>query len=190
LSRLFVGIVSEDSRQVVAAIAALGTIRQRGNLRRFEREIEQLLEQVLAMPLREMDIGALLAQIFQLAYRYKVLSPADLNTGRQGHADVFRALLDQLDPDLNLLTIMKPVADKLIWRAWSLDDLGRDLTRGILDTSDLLRQTPGFLLNFQHKLEDDDFTFQLGVRNLNKLQRQLDRITNRLSFSIILLAVA
>ena len=189
LSRLFVGIVNEDSRQVVAAIAALGTIRQRGSLRRFEREIEQLLEQVLALPLREMDIGALLAQIFQLAYRYKVQIPGDLTLVAKVMLTL-QGVLDQLDPDLNLLTIMKPVADKLIWRAWSLDDLGRDLTRGVLDTSDLLRQTPGFLLNFQHKLEDDDFTFQLGVRNLDKLQRQLDRITNRLSFSIILLAVS
>jgi ubiquinone biosynthesis protein len=86
--------------------------------------------------------------------------------------------------------IMKPVASKLVWHSWSLEDLGHDLQRSAHDYAELLRQSPAFLLNLQHKIEDDDFNLQFGIKNMDKLQKQFDRITNRLSFSVVLLAVS
>lgn len=189
LSRMFIGIASQDSHQVVTAIAEMGTMRQRVSLRRFEQEVDKLLEHYLALPLNELDIGDLLAHIFQLAYVYKVRIPGEL-TLMAKMMITLQGVLDQIDPDLNLLTIMEPVAQKLIWRSWSPEDLAHDLQRSAHDYAELLRQSPGFLLNLQHKIEDDDFNLMFGIRNMDKLQKQFDRITNRLSFSVILLAVS
>jgi ubiquinone biosynthesis protein len=189
LSRMFIGIASQDSHQVVTAIAEMGTMRQRVSLRRFEQEVDKLLAYYLSLPINELDVGDLLAHIFQLAYVYKVQIPGEL-TLMARMMITLQGVLDQLDPDLNLLMIMKPVASKLVWHSWSLEDLGHDLQRSAHDYAELLRQSPAFLLNLQHKIEDDDFNLQFGIKNMDKLQKQFDRITNRLSFSVVLLAVS
>lgn len=189
LSRMFVGIATQDSHQVVMAVADLGTMQQRSSLRRFEQEVDKLLEHYLSLPINELDVGDVLAHIFQLAYRYRVTIPGEMTLIAK-MLITLQGVLDQLDPSLNLLTIMKPMASRLMWRAETIEDFGHGLQRGLFEYGELLRQTPSFLLNMQRKLEDDDYNLQLGIKGMDKLQKQLDRTTNRLSFSIILLAVS
>lgn len=189
LSRLFIGIASQDSHQVVKAVVSLDTMQQRVSLRRFEAEVDRLLEQYLSLPIHELHIGDLLAELFQTAYVYRVRIPGELTLIAKTLITL-QGVLDKLDQDLNMLEIIQPMASKLFRQSFSLDDLGRDLLRGAQDYQELLRQTPAFLLNLQHKLEDDDFNIQFDLRNIDKVQKHFDRITNRLSFSVILLAVS
>ncbi len=41
-----------------------------------------------------------------------------------------------------------------------------------------------------HKLEEDDYSIQFDLKDIDKVQKHFDRISNRLSFSIVLLAVS
>jgi ubiquinone biosynthesis protein len=189
LTRMFIGIAAQDGHQVVEAIVSLGTMQQRVSLRRFEQEIDRLLEHYLSLPMRELDIGDLLAHIFQLAFVYRVQIPGEL-TMMAKTLITLQGVLDKLDPELNLLEIMKPLAGRLLGRTATLEEIGHDIQRSAYDYAELLRQTPSFLLGLQHKIEDDDFMFQFDLKNLDKLSKHLDEITNRLSFSIILLAVS
>ena len=188
LSRMFIGIAGQNAHQVVAAISDMGTMKQRTSLSQFEREIELLLERYLSVPISQLDLGELLARIFQLAYAYKVQIPGELTLMAKVMLTL-QGVLDQLDPELNLMALMKPMASKLIWDVWSFDDIEQTLQRGVHDYGELLRHTPEFLLNLQRKIEDDGYSVQLGIKNIERFQKQLDRITNRLSFSMILLAV-
>ncbi len=188
LSRMFIGISSQNAHQVVATLAEMGTIQSWSKLKPLEQEIDQLFESVLSVPISQLDIGSLLAQLFRLAYQYRIRIPGELTL----MAKVLLTLqsdLDLLDRNLNLMTLMKPMARRLIWEIWSFEDLEQAVGRSAHDVLELARQTPQFLLNLQQRLAEDDYTVQLGIRNLDAFHKQLDRITNRLSFSIILLAV-
>jgi ubiquinone biosynthesis protein len=189
LSGLFIGIAAKDSHQVVEAMIDLDTMQLRGNLRRFEHEVDRLMEEYLAQPIAEIKIGELLARIFQLAYTYHVCIPGEMTLIAKVMITL-QGILEQLDQDLNLLVIMQPMASQLFRQAFSLRDLGRDLRRNLTDYRTLLRQAPNFLVEMIRKMETDDFTFQFNLKNIDKVQKHLDRISNRLSFSVILLAVS
>jgi ubiquinone biosynthesis protein len=85
---------------------------------------------------------------------------------------------------------MRPLATRLVRRGFSLEELGYDLQRGIGDLKALLQQAPPVLLGFLHKLEEDDYSIQFDLKDIDKVQKHFDRISNRLSFSIVLLAVS
>ncbi len=189
LSKLFVGIATQDSHQVVEAVAAMDTMKRRVSLRHFEQEIDRLLEQYMSLPMHDLHVGDLLAQIFQLAYVYHVRIPGELTLIAKTLITL-QGVLDKLDQNLNLLEIMKPMVGKLLKETVSVDEMGRAVKHGLHDYGELLRLTPAFLLNLQHKLEDDDFNLQFDLKNIDKVQKHFDRITNRLSFSVILLAVS
>ncbi|MPN04771.1 hypothetical protein SDC9_152018 [bioreactor metagenome] len=44
--------------------------------------------------------------------------------------------------------------------------------------------------NILHKAENEDFTVQFEMKDMSAFQRRLERIFNRMSFSVILLAVS
>ncbi len=189
LSKLFVGIFAQDSHQVVEAIVDLDKMRQRGSIRRFEREVDRLMEQFLALPIAEIQVGPLLAQIFQLAYRYHIQIPGELTLIAKVMITL-QGITEKLDPELNLLVIMKPIASKLIRDTFSIRDMSREIHRNLTDYQALLQQAPTFILELMHRLEDDDFNLHFDLKNIDKVQRHFDRISNRLSFSVILLAVS
>jgi ubiquinone biosynthesis protein len=189
LSGLFVGMATRDSHQVVEAIVDLDTMQQRGSLRRFEHEVDGLLEEYMTQPIASIKIGELMARIFQLAFTYHVCIPGEMTLIAKVMITL-QGILERLDPDVNLLVIMQPMASKLLLSSFSLQDIGRDLRRNLTDYRAFLRQAPTFLVELIHKMEADDYTLQFNLKNLDKVQKHLDRISNRLSISVVLLAVS
>jgi ubiquinone biosynthesis protein len=189
LSELFVGIAAQDAHQVVQAFVDMDTMRQRVNLRRFEAEISKLLDKYLSLPINEIQIGELLSEIFRLAFVYRVRIPGEFTLIAKVLITL-QGIIENLDPDLNLLVIMKPVAAKMIRQSFSISRLAAELQRSGADYKRMIQQAPGFLVNFFQKMEDDEYRFSLDLKDINKVQKHFDNIGNRISFSLILLGVS
>ncbi len=189
LSSLFVGMATQNSHQVVAAIVDLDTVQQRGGLRHFERDVERLMDQVLTMPIAEIQVGPLMAQVFQLAFQYHIQIPGEMTLIAKTLITL-QGVIDKLDPNLNLLTIMEPMAGQLLRRSFSVEEIGRDLLRNLNDTKVLMQKAPSILLDMLQKYEDDDFNLRFELKDIQKVQKHFDQISTRLSFSVILLAVS
>lgn len=189
LSSVFIGIAAQDAHQVVRAFVDLNTMKQRVNLHRFESDVDKLLDQYLSLPLNEIQVGELLAKMFQLAYAYHIRIPSEFTLIAKVLITL-QSILEQLDPDLNILVIMKPLASKLMHETFSLEDMAREGKRAVSDYGRLLKIMPSFLVNLFHKLEDDAYNMQIDIKDINKVQKHLDEISNRISFSIILLSLS
>ena len=189
LSNLFIGIAGKDSRQVTEAIVDLDTVKKRLNLRQFERNIDRLLDQYLSIPISEIQIGPLIAEIFQLAFRHHIQIPGEMTLIAKVLITL-QGITERLDNNVNLLVIMQPMATRLARGTFSLEDFGRDFVHGAVDIKKLLQHTPPILLGFLQKLEEDDYNLRFDLKDIDKVQKHFDRISNRLSFSVILLAVS
>jgi len=55
---------------------------------------------------------------------------------------------------------------------------------------DLLNEFPSIVLGILEKFEDRDYTLQLGIKDIDKIMKRLDRNFNRMSLSVVLLAVS
>lgn len=189
LSEMFIGIATEDAHLVVQAFADMDAMKQRVNLRKFESGVARLLDRYMSLPINQIHIGDLLSEIFSLAYEYKIRIPGEF-TLLAKVLITLQGVIERLDPDLNLLLIMKPAAAKMIRRSYSLERLGRDLRRSGKDYHRLAHDLPGFVLNFFQKMEDDEYRFSLDFKDVDKVQKHFDDIANRISFSLILLGVS
>jgi ubiquinone biosynthesis protein len=189
LSEMFIGIATEDAHLVVQAFADMDAMKQRVNLRKFESGVARLLDRYMSLPINQIHIGDLLSEIFSLAYEYKIRIPGEF-TLLAKVLITLQGVIERLDPDLNLLLIMKPAAAKMIRRSYSLERLGRDLRRSGKDYHRLAHDLPGFVLNFFQKMEDDEYHFSLDFKDVDKVQKHFDDIANRISFSLILLGVS
>jgi len=136
-----------------------------------------------------MKIDKLLHEIFHIAFLNHVKTPREFALLSKT-LTTLQGLLGKLAPDLNAFVIAEPIAKKLRYQSLSVDKMGSGIKKSLLDYWNLLSEFPAAMQNLLHKAADKDFAVQFEMREMDKLQRRLERIFNRISFSMILLAVS
>jgi ubiquinone biosynthesis protein len=101
-----------------------------------------------------------------------------------------QSLLEKLAPELNALVVAEPIAKKLIYQSFSIDKARHRIKKSLLNYRELLTEFPSAMRNLLRKAEDEDFAVKFEMKELDTFQKRLERIFNRMSFSVILLAVS
>jgi ubiquinone biosynthesis protein len=185
----FVGIVFKDSQMVVDAIVDMDAISNRSDIKNFKKDIDVLIEKYLTMPMNEIKIDKLLHEIFQVAFLNHIKIPREFALLAKT-LGTLQGLLEKLAPELNPLVVAEPIAKKLIYQSFSVDRMKSQMKKNLFDYKNLLTEFPVAMRNLLRKAEDDDFSVSFEMKEMDKLQGRLERISNRISFSVILLAVS
>jgi ubiquinone biosynthesis protein len=185
LSKFFVGVASKDSRMVASSILDMDVVIEQKNIKNFERDIDTIIEKYLTMPMSEIRIDDLLRETFHTAYLNRVRIPREFALLAKT-LGTLQGLLEKLAPELNSLTVAKPIAKKLLYHSFAAGKIKKSL----LDYLNLLGEFPTAMRNILRKAENEDFSVQFEMKDMNTFQKRLERIFNRISFSVILLAVS
>lgn len=189
ISNFFVGIASRDSTLVVKSIIDMDTAPARSHIKRFEKAVDKIIEKYLTMPMDQIKIDELFFEIFNIAFLNHIKLPREFALLSKT-LGTLQGLMQKLAPDLNALAIAKPIAKKLAVRSFSPEAMGRDLRKGLRSYRELLKEIPSAMLNYLSKLEEDDFSVQIEIKDIYRIQRRIERIFNRISFSVVLLAIS
>lgn len=187
--KMLMGITLKDSKLIIQAIVELDAISNSINMRKLEKDIDRLRDQVLSVPLSEIKIGEVFNEIFDLAFTYNMMIPGEF-TMLAKSLITLEGLVEKLDPDLNILEIAEPIAGKLIFTLISPEKIGREILSGAMDYGNLVRKFPSVFLNFLGKIEHDDFTIQIKVKEAERYAQKIDRSFSRLSISIVFLSLS
>jgi ubiquinone biosynthesis protein len=189
ISSFFLGVVSKDSRLVIKSIIDMETVPNRGNIKRFEKDVDKIIDKYLTMPWNEIKIENLLYEIFKIAFINHIIIPREFALLAKTFGTL-QGLLEKLAPDLNALIVARPIAKKLLYQSFSVDKLSNDVKKSLWSYRDLMTEFPSAMLNFIGKMEEEDFAVQFKIKNIDGIERRLERIFNRISFSVVLLAVS
>lgn len=189
ISRFFIGVTNKDSKMVVRSLIDLDTMPRRSNLKKFQRDVDKIIDKYLAMPWNELKIGDLFHDIFSIALVNQIKIPREFAMLSKTLATL-QGLLEMLDPKLNALVLVEPLARKLMYQSFSLKNVGNDLKKSLMDYKDLIREFPSVMSDFLGKMEEGDFSFQFEIKDIDHIQKRFERVFNRLSISVVLLAVS
>jgi ubiquinone biosynthesis protein len=187
--KILMGVVFKNSRLITQAIIGLDVMAHRINIKKLEREIDILRDKYLSIPLNEIKVGEVFNEIFNLAFSYNIKIPGEFTMLAKSLVTL-EGLVEKLDPELSVLEVAEPIARKLMYKTFSPEKLGKELLGGVMDYGNLIMEFPSFMLNFLRKMEDDEFTMQFKLKDIERVEKRMDRIFNRISFSIVLLAVS
>lgn len=187
--KMLMGITLKDSKLIVQAIVELDAMSERINMRKLEKDIDRLRDQVLSVPLSQIKIGEVFNEVFDLAFSYNIMIPGEF-TMLAKSLITLEGLVEKLDPDLNVLEIAEPISGKLIFTLISPEKIGKEILGGALDYGNLVRKFPTALLSFLDKLEHDDFIMQFKLKDADRYAQKLDRAFSRLSISLVLLSLS
>lgn len=187
--KMFMGIAFNDSRLIIQAIIALDAMPHYINIKKLEKDIDVLKDKYLSVPLNELKMGNLFNEIFKLAFSYSIMIPSEFTMLAKSLVTM-EGLVEKLDSEISVLELAKPIAKKLMFKAFSTEKIGKELLSEAMDYGNLFKDIPSFLLNYLRKMDQEDYSIPLEVKGIECIEKSLNKIFNRMSFSIVLLAVS
>jgi ubiquinone biosynthesis protein len=181
------GMISQSPRQLVRSLSKMGVLTRRIDRRELRRDAERLMDKYLDVPLHRLNLGKAVSEIFALAYEYNIRIPSEFTLlGKT--IMTLEGVIEDLDKDLKLVELLRPYAGRLVRERFTLDALKDSASDQFFETSDLLLSIPARLNDMLDRVDTEGIPVQINFPDLDTSFLHLDRLANRISFSIVLLS--
>ncbi len=183
-SRMLLYLILEDYDSLCYEYAELGATGTGIDFDGFQREVRNALSPHMGLNLRDVNVGVVLINSTKVAFKYRIQVPSDWMI-------VFKAIFTleglgrQLDPDFDLLTIGQELIKSLIKDRYSLERLAKDFAWIARDISALLQIAPRQIRWMIKKFNSNDFAFEMKLKEMEVLRRQIERSFRGLGFSVV-----
>jgi ubiquinone biosynthesis protein len=186
---LLIAVLEYDSNKTLAGMLELGfTSQETIDTRSLKMDIADILDQYYDKTLKEIKLGEFITQLVQISIKYHIKMPAELTLLGKSLITIEGIGL-ALDPDFNLTEIAKPYVKDIILERKSPQHLLLKLSNDLSEFYNLMFLIPKQLSKTLKKMEEGIFKLELQHRGLENLINALDKATNRLSYSLILVAI-
>jgi ubiquinone biosynthesis protein len=188
LAQMLLGVATQNTREIAQAILDMDTSGANVNLYKFVRALDIMLDEYLYGSVENVSIARVFASVFSLAgdFQLKIARELALVAKSLGTAQV---IIEELVPNTSMLALVEDTAQDVLPNRFSPKSVMEGVKNGLVDSAEFARALPAFLLNVMRKVEQNDFSVDINLRHLEELDKNLERISGRISFTIILLAL-
>ena len=185
LADMLIFIVRKNIPELRESFLALGTAAKPVNNPLFDYDLEDFVERYHGRPLKEINPGRALSGLFNTAARHSLVFPSDLLL-------LCKALITaeevarKLDPDFNMTARAAPFIERVREERYSARAVisgGRRLAASLLRFAGMLPRELGAILL---KIKQGTLKIEFEHLGLEHLTDEIDRASNRLSFSLII----
>lgn len=188
IGNLLNGIVQKNVDKIVRVFLNIGIVREEVDTRTLKHDIGEFLDRYYQAPLYQVNFEQIINEAVAVVSRHRIRTPRDLYL--MGKALVIMEGVGRtLDPDFDMISLAKPYVQKIMVRKLGPHRLMRDFSHLMEDFKDLLDTLPENLKTILLKFRRGDLGINIQHRGLDHLIRELDKSTNRLSFSLIIAAL-
>jgi len=151
----------------------------------LKEDLGEILEPYYAgMTIRQIDLGAYLERLTQISMRFKLRMPQNLYLVNKTLLTV-EGILRQIDPEFNLIEAAQPYVVRLVRRQRDPRRLLKNAWHGVKEFQDTVTSLSRQSQTLVKKFVRDDVRINLRHEEMDRFIRDVDRSTNRLSFSIL-----
>ncbi|MDH4161195.1 MAG: AarF/UbiB family protein [Nitrospirota bacterium] len=162
------------------------------DIEKFQRglrdDLEELLEPYYTMKVGQIDFGVYVDRVSRILSRHKLRLPQNLYLMDKALITL-EGLLKQLDPEFNYFEAAQPYVEDLIRKRHQPARMLRRARKSLAAMNDAVIDLPRQARSALGKLLRGDVGVKLHHEGLHHLIRDLDKASNRLSFSIITAAI-
>ncbi|PLX88132.1 MAG: ubiquinone biosynthesis protein UbiB [Desulfuromonas sp.] len=188
LAELLVAVLQRDAQRIISLLIYSGDLTEDIDRGALKRDITEFIDDYYDLPLADFNTGRLLTDFVDILNRYRIRFPADLILLAKALVTL-EGVARQLDPEFNLVFYLKPQVEHLVRARLSPIWMSRDLVALGRDYGSLFRQLPQDLRELVHRVNHNKFKIDLEHRGLERLITDLDKSTNRISFSMVIAAL-
>jgi len=186
-SDLIIALMRESTPGIIKAVMRMGIVHEDVHMTELRRDVEKLREKYYGVPLSQVGLGEAVSDLFDVAFRHHIQIPADLTLLGKTLLTL-EGVVEKLDPDISIVNMAEPFGRSLLAQRFHPKRLGERLWNELTDVGDLLLHFPRQVSEMLTTVNKGRARLEIHVPELDQFLKKLDRISNRLAFSIVSLA--
>ena len=185
--KLVLALVRKDSTKIVKSILEMSVMSKSTDLNKLKRDMDMLISLYYSVPLSKINMGEVIGEVLELAFTHRVKIPTELTLMAKTFI-ILEGVLKELDPSISMVEIAEPFAAKLIAHQYNPKNLSKDMFENVQEYLHLISKIPKKADRILDKAIEDDINLKFELQNLGGIFAYIDKIANKLSFSIVLLS--
>jgi len=157
-------------------------------IRQLEKDVSDFMGQHLYKPLKDIEVGKVLNNLLGLASRHRLMIAPDIFLMMKTLTMVEGVAL-ALDPDFDMIAQAEPFIKRVKLSRFYPGRIADDMIQIGLQMLQFARQFPKDMLEITRLIRQQKLSLKMEHKGLESMLATHDRVSNRISFSIIIAAL-
>ncbi|MDO8141633.1 MAG: AarF/ABC1/UbiB kinase family protein, partial [Candidatus Brocadiales bacterium] len=185
---LLIAVSTKNINGIIKALEMLGSVAEEHSLRDFKHDISDFIERFYDIPLRQIEISTILPQAVELMTRHKLRIPPQFHIMIKAIVTI-DGVARQLDPDFNTIAHSRPFVERLLHERHDPKRIFKDVALYSSELLDILKVIPKDTYEIIKKIKTGTLKIEFEHMGLTKLITEMDKSSNRISFSMVISAL-
>ncbi|MBR7554995.1 ABC1 kinase family protein [Allobacillus sp. GCM10007491] len=187
LASIVIAMTSQDTKKMTRAMRRMGVVPADIDEHEWEGDVDQFLIKYYDVPFSEISLGQAITDMFQIAHKHQIEVPSDFTLIGKTML-ILEGVVAELDPDFSIITAAEPFGRKLMRDKYHPKRFAREIYDHVDEYADVIEDMPEIVRELTALAKERKIPVEIKMPALNYLLSKMDRVSNLLSFSIILLA--
>lgn len=186
---LVIALRNQSTKGVIRAISSMGVVPDDVNKDLLNADVDEMREKYYKVPLNQVSLGVAVNDLFAVAFRHQIRIPSELTLLGKALLTM-EGVVTALDPTFSIFDVAEPIGKKLFMERLDPVQKLKALADDVPDYIDMLSEIPLTLKQLTALMRKGKVRVEMEVPQLDAMMAKMDRISNRLSFSVVLLALS
>ena len=184
---LLISLMKKDASGVVKAIVKMGVVPADVSMKQLNREAEIMRDKYYDVPLSKLNFSDAVNDLFSISNKYKIRLPQDFTILAKTLLTL-EGVVSKLDPDFSIMDVAEPFGKSLLFDRYNPKNVIENQIDDAQQIALELRDVTANVHQFSKGLKNSNLPIEIDLKGRTQFSKHLDRVINRLSFSIVLLA--
>jgi len=188
IAKLLQAIIDRNIEKIINCLENLGAVIKEVDRISFRQDLKELLDRYFGVPLKHLEIKKISEDMLKVMVEHHLVLPSSFVLMLKA-LSMEESIGKKLDPDFDMISTAKPFVKKILRKKIMPQELLKKSNILFQESMELIEKLPQDLIDVFYKLKEGRLKFNFEHQGLEKLVREIDRSSNRISFSLIIAAL-
>ena len=184
---LIINLQHGNTKGIIKTFSSMDLLSDETNITSLKNALDGIKVKYYDLPLSEISLGGAVTDVLTIAYNHQIQIPTDLTILGKTLLTL-EGIIEKLDPDFSIMKAVEPFGKQLLRDRYNPKNIAKNSWDQIVENVEILSKLPKDLKEITSTIQKGKMRLDINVPELQLFLQRLDKISNRLSFSIILLA--
>lgn len=187
LALLVLGLKGRNTDRVMEALFRMDIVHDHVDRDRLWDDLDHLRLKYYDIPMADISLAEAVQDLFNVANKHDCIVPVDLTMLGKALLSV-EAIVSSLAPTLRIIDIVEPFGRVLIKERYDPRNFAKKVQAEFQEGMETLRYFPRDMRKTLKEIRGGKLKVNISIREIHHLIQKVDRISNKLAFSIVLLS--
>ncbi|KWW16984.1 ABC transporter [Peribacillus simplex] len=184
---LVINLKRGSTNGLIKTLADMGLLTDETDMASLRADIDELRNKYYDIPLSQISLGGAVNDLFTVANRHHIQIPPEFTMLGKALLTM-EAIVEELDPHFSIMKAAEPFGQRLFKERYNPKNIARNTWNQFIESAEAMAELPKDIKEVTGIIKKGKLRLDINIPELQVFLHKLDQISNRLSFSIILLA--